>query len=82
MPVVPLPLDPGAQARALLHYILEQGDVTGTDATGRTIIQSAVDDWALDQLWLFDGSDEDLEDNGDLEADDGREPDELPAMRG
>ena len=74
MTVVSLPLDPGAQARALLHHILEQGDVIGADAAGRTIIQLAVDDWVFDQLLQFDGGGEDLEDNGDVEPDDQWEP--------
>jgi hypothetical protein len=82
MAVVALPLDPGAQARALLHYILEQGDVVGADVRGRTIIQLAVDDWAFDQLLQFDGGREDLEDSGDREPDDQREPDEQPAVGG
>jgi hypothetical protein len=72
--IVSLPLDPGAQARALLHHILEQGDVIGADASGRTIIQLAVDDWVFDQLLQFDGGGEDLEGNGDVEPDDEWEP--------
>jgi hypothetical protein len=43
MAIVPLPLPPGAEARALLHYLLEHGDVVGIDAAGRTIIKLAVD---------------------------------------
>jgi hypothetical protein len=83
MAVVALPLDAGAQARALLHYILEQGDVIGADPAGRTIIQLAVNDWVLDQLLLFDGGSEDFEeDSGDREPDDQREPDEQPAVGG
>ena len=29
MAIMPLPLPPGAEARALLHHILEHGDVVG-----------------------------------------------------
>jgi hypothetical protein len=80
--IVALPLDPGTEARVLLHHILEQGDVVGTDRAGRTIIQLAVDDWVFDRLLEFDGGGEDLEDSGDRELDDQREPDEQPAVGG
>jgi hypothetical protein len=45
MPVTTLPLDPGAQARSLLHHLLETGDIIGRDAAGRTVIQIAASDW-------------------------------------
>ena len=61
MAIVPLPLFPGAEARALLHHLLEQGDIVGKDTAGRTIIQLAVDDWALDKLMTFDAEAADLE---------------------
>jgi hypothetical protein len=51
---VTVPLDPGAQARALLHHLLESGDIIGQDAAGRTVIQLAADDWLLEQLMSFD----------------------------
>ena len=57
-----LRLDPGAQARALLHLILQHGDLAGQDAAGRTLITLAVDTWTLDQLLSFDAGSEDLED--------------------
>jgi hypothetical protein len=44
---VPLPLPPGADARALLHHLLEHGDIVGRDTAGRTVNQLAVDDWTL-----------------------------------
>ena len=44
MAIVPLPLPPGAEARALLHHLLKHGDVLGSDSAGRTIISLAVDD--------------------------------------
>ena len=50
MAIVPLPLAPGAEARALLHHLLEHADVVGTDAAGRTIIQLAVDNRILENL--------------------------------
>jgi len=67
MSVIPLPLSPDAQARALLHALLEGGDVIGRDAAGRTVIQLAVGDWLLEQLLAFDGGAEDLEDSSDAE---------------
>ena len=48
--IVPLPLPPGAEARALLHHLLEHGDIVGTDAGGQAIIQLAVDDRVLEPL--------------------------------
>ena len=64
MSVTALPLDPGAQARALLHHLLEAGDVVGRDQ-----ITLAVDDWTLEQLLAFGADSEDLEDED--EADEG-----------
>jgi hypothetical protein len=75
MSIAVLPLDPGAQARALLHHLLERGDIVGRDAAGRTVIQLAADDWLLEQLLSFDSRSEDLEDGGDAEPDDDAEPD-------
>jgi hypothetical protein len=75
MSIVVLPLDPGAQARALLHHLLERGDVVGRDASGRTVIQLAADDWPLEQLLSFDSHSEDWEHGGDAEPDDDAEPD-------
>ena len=37
MSIVPLPLPAHAEARALLHHLLEHGDVVGRDAAGRTV---------------------------------------------
>jgi hypothetical protein len=53
MSVAALPINPGARARALLHHLLESGDVIGRDAVGRTVIQLAADDWLLEQLMTF-----------------------------
>ena len=39
MSVTAFPLDPGAQARALLHHLLEAGEVIGRDAAARTVIR-------------------------------------------
>ena len=69
MPVTALPLDPGAQARALLRHLLEAGDIVGRDAAGRTVIQLVADDWLLNQLMTFDAGAEELEDDGDAEDD-------------
>lgn len=80
MPVVPLPINPGAQARALLQHILRHGDVAGLDSSGRILITLAVDAWTLDQLLTFDAGSEDLEDaDGEPEPD--REVDGPPVFR-
>ena len=63
MSVVPLPLHPNAEARALLHFMLRHGDIVGTDHAGRTLLQLAVDPWTLDQLAAFDADAADLEDS-------------------
>jgi hypothetical protein len=68
MAIVPLSLSPGAEARALLHHILEHGDIVGRDTKGRTVLQLAVDDWALERLLTFDAEAADLEDGADAEA--------------
>ena len=48
MATVPLPLLPDAEARALLHHLLEHADIVGTDTVGRTFILLAVDDRVLE----------------------------------
>jgi hypothetical protein len=78
MTIIPLPLEPGTQARAILHHLLEHGDVAGRDAVGRTVITFAVDDWLLERLLTFDAGSEDLEENGDGEPDDDAEEDGPP----
>ncbi len=80
MAIVPLPLPPGTEARALLQHLLEHGDVVGTDTAGRTIIQLAVDDWTLEKLTTFDADGAELEDEGDGEPDDDAEEDGPPAV--
>ena len=42
----------------------------GKDTAGRTIIQLAVDDWALDKLMTFDAEAADLEVEDEPDADD------------
>jgi hypothetical protein len=78
MAIVPLPLSPGAEARALLHHLLGHGDVVGRDTVGRTVIQLAVDDWVLDRLLAFDAGAAELEDVGDDEPDADNEEDGPP----
>ena len=39
MSVVPLFLDPNAEARTLLNFMLQHGDIVGTDQAGRTLLQ-------------------------------------------
>ena len=80
MEIVPLPLPPGAEARALLHHVLEHGDVVGKDATGRTIVQLALEDWVLEKLMGFDADAAELEDGGDAEPDDDVDEDWLPVL--
>jgi hypothetical protein len=69
MAIAPLPLPPGAEARALLHHLLEHGDIVGKDAAGRTIMQLAVDDWVLAKLMKFDADAAEFEDGADDEPD-------------
>jgi hypothetical protein len=68
------PLDPGSEARTILHHLLQHGNIAGRDAAGRTVIALAVDDWLLERLLTFDAGTEDLED-GDGEPDDDAETD-------
>ncbi|HEU0307333.1 MAG TPA: hypothetical protein VFR30_10235 [Lysobacter sp.] len=69
MATAPLPLPPGAEARALLHHLLEHGDIVGRDTVGRTIIQLAVDDRVLETLMAFDAEVAELEPEADDEED-------------
>jgi hypothetical protein len=71
MTVIPLRLDPGSQARTILHHLLERGDIAGRDAEGRKVITLAIDDWLFEQLMIFDAGAEELEEGGDAEPDDG-----------
>ena len=78
MSIVPLPLSPHAEARALLHHLLEHGDVVGRDSAGRTVIKLAVDGWVLEKLMAFDADAAELEDQGDDEPDADDEVDGAP----
>jgi hypothetical protein len=80
MAIVPLSLSPGAEARALLHHLLEHGDVVGKDTVGRTIIQLAVDDWTLEELATFDADAAKLEDQADAEPGSDDEQDGPPVL--
>ena len=80
MAIVPLPLPLGAEARALLHHLLEHGDIVGVDAAGRTIIELAVDAWVLDKLLTFDAEAAELENGGDEEPDPDDEQDAPPTV--
>lgn len=80
MAIVPLPLPPGVQARALLHHLLEHGDIVGRGSAGGTIIQLEVDDWFLESLMTFDVDAADLEDGGDEEPDADDEEDGPPVV--
>jgi hypothetical protein len=80
MAIVPLPLPPSAEVRALLHHLLEHGDVVGVDSTGRMIIELAVDGWVLEKLMTFGADATDLEDGGDDEPDADDEEDGPPVV--
>src|SRR5690606_4697038 len=80
MAIVPLPLPPGAEARALLHHLLEHGDLVGRDTTSRTIIQLAVDDWVLEKFLTFNADAAEREDGGDDEPDADAEEDGSPTV--
>jgi hypothetical protein len=67
MAIVPLPLSHDVQARALLHHLLEHGDIVGRDDAGRTIVQLAVDDRVLETLMTFDAEAAELEPEPDEE---------------
>ena len=69
MAIVPLPLSLNVAARALLHHLLEHGDIVGRDTAGRTIIQLAVDDRVLETLMTFDADAAELEPEPDDEED-------------
>jgi hypothetical protein len=60
---------PNSAARALLHHLLEQGDIVGRDAAGRTIIQLSVNDYVLETLLTFDAEPADLEPQADDKED-------------
>jgi len=80
MAIVPLPLPAHAEARVLLHHLLEHGDVVGRDGAGRTVIKLAVDDLMLDRLMGFDADAAELEDQGDQEPDADDEGDGAPVV--
>ena len=48
MTIIPLLLDPGAQAQTILHHLLENRDGAGCDAAGPMVITLAVDDCLLE----------------------------------
>ena len=67
MSIVPLPLPAHVEARALLHLLVEHGNVVACDSAGRTVIQLALDDHILDRLMRFEADAAELEDQGDDE---------------
>lgn len=80
MATVPLPLPPNVAARALLHHLLEHGDVVGKDTMGRTVIQLVVDDWVLDTLMTFDAEATEFENAVDAEPEPDDEEDGPPIV--
>jgi hypothetical protein len=80
MAIVPLPLPPGAKARALLHHLLEHGHIAGRGSAGGTILQLEVHDSVLERLMTFDAGAADLEDEGDDEPDADDEVDGPPVL--
>jgi hypothetical protein len=69
MAVVSLPLSPNVAARALLHHLLEHGDIVGRGPAGHTIIQLVVNDYVLETLMTFDADTAELEPEPDNEED-------------
>ena len=62
--------DAGAFAKSVLYHLLQQGDIAGRDAAGRTVLQLSIDDWLLDELCAFDSDAAELEDaDGEPESD-------------
>jgi hypothetical protein len=62
--------DVTSEARALLHCVLRDGDVVGTDDAGRSALLPMVDPWTFDRLLAFDADATDLEDtDGESEPD-------------
>lgn len=55
------------EAGELLRQILETGDIVGRDATGRTVIQLALDRATFDRLMVFGADAAEREDGGDDE---------------
>ena len=80
MAIVPLPLSLDVEARALLHHVLEHGDIVGRDSAGRTVIQLLVDDWTLEKLMGFDVEAAELEEGGDAESEPDNEEDGPPVL--
>ena len=78
MAIVQFPLPPGAEARLLLHHLLEHGDVVGKDDAGRTMILLAVYECVLEKLMTFEAEPADLEDGGDAEPEPDDEEDGPP----
>jgi hypothetical protein len=55
--------------RSILAGILATGDVLGRDASGRTVLAVAVDDWLLDEMARFGSELEDMEPEPDEDDD-------------
>jgi hypothetical protein len=64
MSIVPLPLPAHVEARALLHLLVEHGNVVACDSASRTVIQLALDDHTLDRLMSFEADAAEFEDQG------------------
>jgi hypothetical protein len=62
MSIVPLPLPPDAEARALLHHVLEHGDVVGQDPVAGWPSGWRWTDWTINQLMGFEAEASDFED--------------------
>ena len=56
------------EANRLLRDILERGDITGRDATGRIVIELAVDRATFERLIAFGAELADAEDGGVAES--------------
>ena len=79
MAILPLPLPPGAEARALLHHLLEHGDILA--GTARPDQHPASDGrLGVEKLTTFDAKPAELEDGGDDEPDADDEEDGPPVV--
>jgi hypothetical protein len=69
-----------APSSALLHHILEHGDVVGGGAAGWTIVLLPVDDSALEKLIPSDADAAEVEHGGDSETDADDDEDGAPVV--
>jgi len=74
MAILSLPLPPAVDARALLHHLLEHGDIIGSDHCGPEYHPAGGGRLGAGEALAFDADAAELEDGGD------DEPDECQAL--